>query len=210
MPHPPASSPFQDIFGTISAGLQEGKAPLQPDDEMPQAPPPPTAQEHPHQELLANPITKMEIPPKHRTTPDRNGFGNLPREWAIHNGTLRWDKITPGLQAISLHSLTEPTDTRALPADRLQLLLTIQRDVTITPTEADPIGAAPAHAVHMPPPTVSAPMTVHPGPTPWQAHNDRNTHTWHHRWEDIRGDLHQEQLGLRCTHHTLDPVRGVA
>ena len=78
---------------------------------MPQAPPPQTAQERPHQEPLAHPITKMELPPQYRTTPDRNRFRNLPREWAIHNGRVRWDKITPGLQAIRLHSITECTNT---------------------------------------------------------------------------------------------------
>ena len=58
-------------------------------------------------------------------------------------------------------------------------------------------------------------MTVHPGPTPWQAivitypaPND-HTHTWQQRWEDIRGDLLQEHLGLKRTHHTLHPIRGV-
>ena len=73
---------------------------------MPQAPPPPTTEERPQQEPLARPITKMELPQKHRTTPDRNGFENLPRERAIHNGTLRWDEITPGLQAIRSHAIT--------------------------------------------------------------------------------------------------------
>ena len=58
-------------------------------------------------------------------------------------------------------------------------------------------------------------MTVHPGPTPWQAivitypaPND-HTHTWQQRWEDIRGDLLQEHLGLTRTHHTLQPIRRV-
>ena len=36
-----------------------------------------------------------------------------------------------------------------------------------------------------------------------------HTHTWQQRWEDIRGDLLQEHLGLTRTHHTLHPVRGV-
>ena len=183
---------------------------------MPQAPPPPTAREHPHQEPLAHPNTKMELPRQHRTTPDRNGFRNLPREWAIHNGTLRWDEITPGLQAIRLHLITEPPNTWALAADRHHLLLTIQGDAAITPTEGYPRTTAPAHAVHIPPQTLSAPMTVHPGPIPWQAivitypaPND-HTHAWQHRWEDIRGDLLEEHLGLRRTHHTLHPVKGVA
>ena len=71
---------------------------------MPQAPSPPTTQEKP----LTHPITTMELPPQHCTTPDCNGFRDLPREWAVHNGTLRWDEITPGLQASRLHSITEP------------------------------------------------------------------------------------------------------
>ena len=120
-------------------------------------PPPPAAQERPQQEPLAHPITKMEPPPQHRSSPDRNGFQNVPRECAIHNGTLRWDEIIPGLQAIPLHSITEPTDTWTLPADRYHLLLTIQGDTTITPTEGDLITATPAHAVHIPPQTSSHP-----------------------------------------------------
>ena len=182
---------------------------------MPQAPSPPTTQDQPRTEPLTHPITTMELPPQHRTTPDRNGFRDLPREWAVHNGTLRWDEITPGLQAIRLHSITEPTTTWALPTDRHHLFLTVQGDATITPTEGDPVTAAPAHAVHIPPQASSAPMTVHPGPTPWQAiaitypaPND-HTHTWQQRWEDIRGDLLQEHLGLTRTHHTLHPIRGV-
>ena len=182
---------------------------------MPQAPSPPTTQEKPRTEPLTHPITTMELPPQHRTTPDRNGFRDLPREWAVHNGTLRWDEITPGLQAIRLHSITEPTTTWALPTGHHHLLLTIQGDATITLTEGDPVTAAPAHAVHIPPQASSAPMTVHPGPTPWQAivitypaRND-HTHTWQQRWEDIRGDLLQEHLGLTRTHHTLHPIRGV-
>ena len=154
----------------------------------------------------------MELPPQHPTTPDRNGFRDLPREWAVHNGTLRLDKITPGLRAIRLHSITEPTTTRTLPTDRHHLLLTVQGDAAITPTEGDPVTAAPTHAVHIPPQASSALMTVHPGPTPWQAivitypaPND-HTHTWQQRWEDICGNLLQEHLGLTRTHHTLQPV----
>ena len=55
-------------------------------------------------------------------------------------------------------------------------------------------------------------MAIPPGPTPWQAivityptPND-HTHTWQQRWEDIRGNLLQEHLGLTRTHHTLHPV----
>ena len=36
-----------------------------------------------------------------------------------------------------------------------------------------------------------------------------HTQTWQHRWEDTRGDLLQEHLGLTRTHHTLHPIRGV-
>ena len=165
-PHPPASPILQDVFATISAELQEAKAPQQPEDKMPQAPLPPTAQERPHQEPLTHPITKMELPTQHGTSPDRIGFRELPQEWAIHNGTLRWDEITPGLQAICLHSTTEPTNTWALPADCHHLLVTIQGDAAITPKEEDPVTAAPAH---IPQQTSLVLMTVHPDPTPWQA-----------------------------------------
>ena len=211
-PHPPASPTLPDVSATISAELQEAKAPQQLDKEMPQAPSPPTTQEKPRTEPLTHPITTMELPPQHRTTPDRKVFRHVPREWAVHNGTLRWDEITPGLQAIRLHSITEPTTTWALPTGRHHLLLTVQGDATITPTEGDPVTAAPAHAVHIPPQASSAPMAVHPGPTPWQAivityptHND-HTHTWQQRWGDIRGDLLQEHLGLTRSHHTLHPI----
>ena len=59
-------------------------------------------------------------------------------------------------------------------------------------------------------------MTVHPGPTAWQAivityrTPNEHTHTWQPRWEDIREDLLQEHLGLTRTHHTLHPERGVS
>ena len=154
----------------------------------------------------------MELPPQHRTTPDRNGFRNLPPEWAVHNGTLRWDEITLGLQAIRLHSITVPTSTSTLPTDRHHLLLTVQGDATITLTEGDPITAACIQAIHMDGQASSAPLTVHPGPTPWQAivityptPND-HTDTWQQRWEDIRGNLLQQQLALTRTHHTFHPV----
>ena len=169
----------------------------------------------PRTEPPTHPITTMGLPQQHRTTPDRNGFRDLPREWAVHNGTLRWDEITPGLQAIRLHWITAPTTTWALPTGRQHLLLTVQGDATITPTEGDPVTAAPAHAVHIPPQASSTPMAVYPGPTPWQAivithpaPND-HTHTWQQRSEDIRGDLFQEHLGVTRTHHTLHPKRGV-
>ena len=164
---------------------------------MSQGPSPPTTQEKPRTEPLTRPITTMELPPQYRTTPDCDGFRDLPREWVVHNGTLRWDKITPGLLAIRLHSITEPTTTWALPTGRHHLLLTVQGNATITPTEGDPVTAASAHAVHIPPQASSTPMAVHPGPTPWQAivityptPND-HTHTWQQRWEDIQGDLLQ-------------------
>ena len=127
---------------------------------MPQAPSPPTTQENPRTEPLTHPITTMELPPQHRTTPDRNRFRDLPREWAVHNGTL---------QAIRLHSITEPTTTWVLPTGRDHLLFTVQGDATIKPTKGDPVTAAPAQAVHIPPQASSAPMAVHPGPSPWQA-----------------------------------------
>ena len=214
-PHPPASPTLPDVFATISAELQEAKAPQQLDEEMLQAPSRSTTQDQPRTEPLTHPITTIELPPQHRTTRDRNGFRDLPQERAVHNSTLRWDEITPGLQGIRLHSITEPTTTWALRTDRHHLLLTVQGDATITPTEGDPVTAAPAHAVHIPPQASSAPMTVHPGPTRWQAivitypaPND-HTHTWQQRWEDIRRDLLEEYLGLTRTHHTLHPIRGV-
>ena len=58
-------------------------------------------------------------------------------------------------------------------------------------------------------------MTVHLGPTPWQAivityptPND-HTHTWQQQRENIRGDLLQQHLGHTRTDHTLHPPRGV-
>ena len=58
-------------------------------------------------------------------------------------------------------------------------------------------------------------MMVHPGPIPWQAivityctPND-HTHTWQQQWEDSRGALLQEHLGLTRTQNTLHPVEGV-
>ena len=213
--HSPASPTLRDVFATISAELQEAKAPQRRDEEMPKAPSPQTTQESPRTEHLTHPITTMELPPQHRTTPDRNGFRDLPQEWAVHNGTLRWDEITPGLQTIRPHSITEPTTTRALLTGRHHLLLTVKGDATVTPTEGDPITAAPTHTVHIPPQASSTPMAIHPGPTPWQAivityptPND-HTHTWQQRWEDIWGDLLQDHLGLTRTHHTLHPVGGV-
>ena len=88
-PHPPTSPTLPDVFAAISAELQEAKAPHQLDEDMPQAPSPSTTQDQPRTEPLTHPITTMELPPQHRTTPDRNGFRDLPREWAVHNGTLR-------------------------------------------------------------------------------------------------------------------------
>ena len=191
---------------------------------MPQAPSPSTAQGNAHKEPLTHPITTIELPPQHSTTLDCNGSLDLPREWAVHNATLRWDEITPGLQAIRLHPITEPTTTWTLPKGRHHLLLTVQGDATLTPTDEDPITAAPTHAVHMPPQASSAPIAVHPGPTPWQAivitypAPNGHTHTWQQRREDIPSrmgwdgmgwDLLQEHLGLTRTHHILHPIRGV-
>ena len=112
--------------------------------------------------------------------------------------------------SIAIYYYIVPTSTWTLPADRHHLLLTVQGDDAVTPTEGDPITAAPTLAVHIPPQTSLAPMTVHPGPTPWQAivitypaPND-HTHTWQQRWGDIRGDLLQEHVGLSTptTHST--------
>ena len=91
----------------------------------------------------------------------------------------------------------------------------MQRDATTTATEGEPITATPAHAVHMPRQAWSAPMTLRPGPTPWQAISiaypapNEQTHTWQLRWEDICGHLLQEHLGLTRTHHTLHSVRRI-
>ena len=214
-PEPLASPTLPDVFATISAELQEDRAPEQLDEEMPQAPSPPTTQESPRTEPLTHPINTMELPPQHRTNPERGGFRDLPREWAVHNGTLRWDEVTLGFQAIRPHSITEPTTTWALPSGRHHLLLTVQGDATITPTEGDPITAAPTHAVHIPRKHcphlwryIWAPSHGKPSSSPTPPPND-HIHTWQQQWEDIRGDLLQEQLGLTRTHHTLHPVQGV-
>ena len=215
-PQPPASPTLRDVFASISTEPQEAKAPQQLDEEMPQAPTPPTTQESPPHSTSPTPSPQWSSPHSTAPVPDRNGFRDLPRECAVHNGTLRWDKITPGLQAIRLHSITEPITIWALPTGRHHLLLTVQGDATITPTEGEPVTAALAHAVHIPPQASSAPMAVHPGPTPWQAivityPTPKRPHThlaaW---WEDIQGDLLQEHLGLMRTHHTLHPIRGVS
>ena len=71
-PQPPASPTLPDVFATISAELQEAKAPQQLDEEMPQAPSPRTTQEILRTEPLMHPIITMELPPQHCTTPDRN------------------------------------------------------------------------------------------------------------------------------------------
>ena len=52
----------------------------------------PTRQKRIHQERLTHPITRMKLPPQHCTTPDRNERSDLPREWTVHKGTLRWTK----------------------------------------------------------------------------------------------------------------------
>ena len=114
-----------------------------------------------------------------------------------------------------LHWVNKPTDTWTLPADRHHHFLTMQGDATITPDGVDSITATPTHAAHMPPQESSAPTTVCPGPTPWQAivitypASNNHTHTWQHRWEEVRGDLLQEHVGLTRTHHTMWPVRAI-
>ena len=187
---------------------------------MPKAPPPPTAQEppspiapHPSHYQNGSPPTTPHHPGPQRVWGPTARMGN--RQQHGHNGTLRWDEITPGLQAIRVHSITEPTTTWALPADRHHLLLTVQGDAAVTPTEGDSITAASTHAVDIPRQTSSAAMMVHSGPNPWQAivitypaPND-HTHTWQQRWEGVCGDLLQKHLGLTSTHHTLHLVRGV-
>ena len=70
---PPNSPTLSDVIAAIIAGLQEARAPQQADDEMPQAPPPAALQDHPHQEHLAHPITRMGLTPQHRTTPAARG-----------------------------------------------------------------------------------------------------------------------------------------
>ena len=215
-PHPPTSPTLHDTFATITAGLEEAKAPQQPEDEMPQAPPPPTPQERPHQEPLTHPITRTELPPQHRTNPERNGRRDLPQEWAVHNCTLRWDEITLGLQAIRLHWVLEPTENWTFPADRQHLPLTVQVDATITPERADPVTATTTYAVHMPPQASSAPMTVHPGPLLWKAivitypAPNNHTHTTQQRRKEICADLLKEHLGVTRTNHTLHAVGGIA
>ena len=214
-PHPPASPTLPDVFATISAELQEAKAPQQLDGEMPQAPSPPTKQDQPRTEPLTHPITTMELPPttSHHPRPSRvsrpaAGMGGPQRHTPMGRNHAGPPGDPPPLDQRA-HHLLGTTDG---PPD---LLLTVQGDATITPTEGEPVTAAPARAVHIPPQASSAPMTVHPGPTPWQAivitypaPND-TTHTWQQRWEGIRGDLLQEHLGLTRTHHTLHPIRGV-
>ena len=135
---------------------------------------------------------------------------------AVHNGSLRWDKITPGLQIIRLHWITEPTATWTLPADHHHVLLTVQGNATIRPKEGYPVTPKPTHAVNMPPNEWSRPMRVHPGASPWSAivitypAPSDHTHTRQHGWADIHGDLLQEHLVLTRTYHTLDPMRRIA
>ena len=183
---------------------------------MSQAPSPPTTQESPRTEPLTHPITTMELPPQHRTTPDRNRFRNLPGEPAVHNGTLRLEKITRGLQAIRLHSITEPTTTWTLLTDRHQLLLTFEGDATITPTEGNPITAAPTQRrPHAPASIVGTydgtprphPMASHRHhlPRPQQPHNHLAATVGGHPWGPPPGT--PTHLGLTRTHDTLRPVR---
>ena len=192
-PHPPASHTLSDVFATISAELQEAKARQQLDIEVPQAPSPPTTHESPRTEPLIHPITTLELPPQHRTTPDRNGFRDLRQECAGHNSKLRWDEIAPGLQTIHLHSITEATTTWALPTGRHHLLLTVQGDATITPTEGDPITAARPkqstcpckHHRHLWRYIWASP---HGKPSSSPTPPPKTRHTPQQRWENIRGD----------------------
>ena len=73
--HPPASPALPDVFATISAELQEAKAPQQPEEEMPQAPSPPTTQENPRTEPLCTPSPQWSS--SHSTAPPwtATGFG---------------------------------------------------------------------------------------------------------------------------------------
>ena len=100
--------------------------------------PPPRAPRAPHHQ--------DETPP---ATPQHAGLQRVSKP-----ATIRWDEIKPRHQAIRLHSISEPTATWTLPADRYHLLLPIQADAAITQTEGDPITAAPAHAIHIPPKTL--------------------------------------------------------
>ena len=88
-PQPPAFPNLPDVFAAISAELQEAKAPQQTDDEMPQAPSPPTTQESPRTEPLSQTITTMELLPQHRTTPDSKRLGTCHGNGAVHTRTLR-------------------------------------------------------------------------------------------------------------------------
>ena len=72
-PHPPASPTLPDVFATISAELQEAKAPQQPDEEMPQAPSPPTTQENPRTEPITHLSPQWSSP--HSTAPPRTATG---------------------------------------------------------------------------------------------------------------------------------------
>ena len=94
-PHPRASPTLQDVFATISAELQEPKAPQQPDDEMPQAPSRPTAQESLCKEPLTHPITTMDPPttqknrnPQRPESSSRHPFDNSP-------AALQWPTDPP-------------------------------------------------------------------------------------------------------------------
>ena len=173
---------------------------------MPQAPSPPTTQE--------NPSPHRSSP--HSTAPPRTatGFetchGNGRSTTAHSDGT----KSHRGSRPSACTRSTSPPPPGHL-TGRHHLLLTVKGDATITRREGDPVTAAPAHALHIPPQASLAPMAVHQGPTPWQAivitypTSNNHTHTWQQRWEDIRGDLLQEHLGLTRTPHTLHPIRGV-
>ena len=157
---------------------------------MPQAPLPPTAQERPHQELLTHLITKMELPPQHRTTPDRNGLRDLPRAWAPgHLGTTGGPPPPPPHHPRGCRSPTNGGRAHnSSPRPRRQ-----HTPTNILGTHDDAPGPHPmaSHRHHL--------------PRPERPH----THTWQQRWEDIREDLLQEHLGLTGTHQTLHLVPGV-
>ena len=80
-PHPPASPTLPDVFATISAKLQEAKAPQQPDEEMPQAPSPPTTQESPRTR-----DTRVAEPWLPAPEDGRPGEGQRLTPGAPHNG----------------------------------------------------------------------------------------------------------------------------
>ena len=154
----------------------------------------------------------MELPPQQCTILDHNGFRILP-------------KPTETYQAIRLHSITEQTDTCALPADCHHLLPTIKGDADITPTEAGPRPRRP----HTPTYVVGNhdstpgphPMASHRAhlPRPQGPHTHLATQVGGHPWRPPPGTprthAHQEQplAGARSspssTRHTHPGVMGI-